>query len=276
MAKGQAINNLIMIAGLFVLCYCAIITGTPPPPSAPILELLLLILQQFKQFETFENPQKIDLVIARYEEDIDWIKNIPVDFYSNLYIYNKGSPKEFVMPKSHVVNLSNVGREGHTYLHHIHNNYNNLGDITIFIPGSANTFPNKKNDLSHILEYLKNKKTSAIRCYSEPGYVNAVRNFSIDNWQSTSKENVGKSQAKIEPSEHRPLIDWYKKHFQHDSFRIVSHYGVVAASREDIHKRPPVFYKSIMDGMLSPNPETGHYVERTWKDILSIADNNCF
>jgi len=234
------------------------------------------LLQEFKQFETFENPHRIELVVARYEEDISWLKEIPQDFYSKIYIYNKGSIEQFDIPKSEVFSLENVGREGHTYLHHIFTNYNNLADVTIFIPGSANTFPNKKNDLSEILKYVKDNRSSSVRCYRDPNYISSLRNFRIDNWESTSKENVGKSQSKIEPSSERPLIEWYKKHFNHDSVSAITHYGVVAASKEDIHKRPPEFYKKISDEMLSANPETGHYVERTWKDILSIAEENCF
>jgi hypothetical protein len=175
-----------------------------------------------------------------------------------------------------MINLPNVGREGHTYLHHIFSNYNNLGDITIFIPGSADTYPNKKNDLSHIMEHLKNKKSSAVRCYRDPSYIKGSHSFKIDAWKSTSKENAAKANSNIQPSAERPLIEWFKKHFQHSYISAITHYGVVAASREDIHKRDPSFYKSILDGMLSDNPETGHFVERTWKEILSIADENCF
>ena len=29
-----------------------------------------------------------------------------------------------------IINLDNVGRESHTYLYHVINNYNNLSDIT--------------------------------------------------------------------------------------------------------------------------------------------------
>ena len=43
-----------------------------------------------------------------------------------------------------VIKLKNIGREGHTYLSHIINNYDKLADITIFLPGSADS-SNKYN-----------------------------------------------------------------------------------------------------------------------------------
>lgn len=88
------------------------------------------------------NLEKIDIVIALYEEkNIDWIFKIPKHF--NLYIYNKGNdlPEDFLLNlKTKISNykiekIKNVGRETDTYLHHIVNNYNNLGDLTIFSQG---------------------------------------------------------------------------------------------------------------------------------------------
>ena len=37
------------------------------------------------------------------------------------------------------INLPNIGREAHTYLYHIINNYDNLADINVFLPGSVDT-----------------------------------------------------------------------------------------------------------------------------------------
>lgn len=69
----------------------------------------------------------VDLVIARYNENLDWTKSIQYD----LHIYNKGGK----IPGQIVKELSNIGREAHTYLHHILSNWNNLADITIFCQG---------------------------------------------------------------------------------------------------------------------------------------------
>ena len=67
-----------------------------------------------------------ELVIARYNEDISWLKHIK---NKKITVYNKG--------KDNVngIQLPNIGRESHTYLTHIINNYDKLSDMTIFCQG---------------------------------------------------------------------------------------------------------------------------------------------
>ena len=69
------------------------------------------------------------LVIARYNENIDWTSDFE-DF--NLHIYNKGS----ILDDYNCKIIENKGREAHTYLTHIVENYHNLDDFTIFTQGN--------------------------------------------------------------------------------------------------------------------------------------------
>ena len=71
------------------------------------------------------------LIISRYDEDISWLSSYET---FNLYIYNKGSRIKNYEFKN-IINLKNVGRESHTWLYHIVNNYNKLDDINIFLQG---------------------------------------------------------------------------------------------------------------------------------------------
>jgi hypothetical protein len=71
---------------------------------------------------------KSRIVVARYNEDIEWLSN-----YDNVTIYNKG---EKVQTKHEVIELPNIGREAHTIFHHICKNYDNLDDLTVFLPGN--------------------------------------------------------------------------------------------------------------------------------------------
>jgi hypothetical protein len=73
----------------------------------------------------------VDVVIARYNEDLSWVDNIREKYPEyNIIVYNKGSH----IPNS--IPLLNVGRESDTYLTHIINNYTNLANITIFLQGN--------------------------------------------------------------------------------------------------------------------------------------------
>jgi hypothetical protein len=75
----------------------------------------------------------IDMVIARYNERIDWINKIK-NKDIHILLYNKGNPVP-LSKKYETILLPNVGRESHTYLTHIINHYDHLADTTIFTQG---------------------------------------------------------------------------------------------------------------------------------------------
>ena len=84
----------------------------------------------------------MQLVVSRYNEDIGWTKN-----FDNVIIYNKGPH----LGLQNEIQLPNVGREAHTYLCHIINNYDNLDDYTVFLQG--NPFDHSPN-LFERLRYI--------------------------------------------------------------------------------------------------------------------------
>jgi hypothetical protein len=250
--------------------------------SRNILYLILLIciicgfLYVRRRKEGFQTNSPFDLVVARYEEDISWIKNIPEDMYSRMFIYNKGGEAEFDLPKSVTKTLQNYGRESHTYLSHVIDNYDNLADVTFFVPGSAWYREDKKSRVTRITEYLKHNKNSIIIGTKDINTVNIEHNFSIDTWTVTNEENRKKNpESNVKPAEDRPMGVWFNKRFPGESITFLSFTGIFAASRDDIQKRPVEFYQKLLDELSYPNPEVGHYCERLWKNILSIDDSNC-
>lgn len=72
-------------------------------------------------------PPPLELVVARHEEDLAWIRRVPREF--TVTIYNKGSDLPDTIP------LPNTGREAHTYLHHLTERYATLADVTVFVQG---------------------------------------------------------------------------------------------------------------------------------------------
>ena len=68
------------------------------------------------------------VVIARYQEDVSWANGLP-----NCIIYNKSDTiPQTVHP---IIQLPNVGREGHTYLYYIITNYDHLPNYSVFLQG---------------------------------------------------------------------------------------------------------------------------------------------
>jgi hypothetical protein len=76
---------------------------------------------------------KVKVVVARYEEPIEWIKNLPCDYI----IYNKGSKiPESIIPSEKVLEVPNEGREAETYLRYIIEKYDEMPDYVVFIQGN--------------------------------------------------------------------------------------------------------------------------------------------
>lgn len=73
------------------------------------------------------NNRDINIVVARYNENIDWA----LPYNDIALIYNKGNNN--IPNFSNVLNIQNIGREGHTYLYYIVTRYNELPNRTIFL-----------------------------------------------------------------------------------------------------------------------------------------------
>lgn len=72
------------------------------------------------------------IIIARYNENIEWTQRLSADI--DILVYNKGD--ELTNHAGKIIDLPNVGREGHTYYKYIYDNYDNLDDYTIFLQGN--------------------------------------------------------------------------------------------------------------------------------------------
>ncbi|RDI39776.1 DUF3431 domain-containing protein [Gluconacetobacter liquefaciens] len=77
-----------------------------------------------------------DLVIARYNEDVSWLVNVPDDF--NIFLYNKGDELDISNIRSKLkgyFRIQNIGRESDTYLLHIIHNMGKTDSFTVFSQG---------------------------------------------------------------------------------------------------------------------------------------------
>ena len=101
------------------------------------------------------NYDNVDIIVSRYNENLNWTLETPFNEFKYI-VYNKGGNENFEKKNvKQVINLKNVGRECHTYLYHIVNNYDNLNKILVFFPGSIN-IDYKKDKANMILQKIKN------------------------------------------------------------------------------------------------------------------------
>lgn len=89
--------------------------------------------------------KNIELVVARYNEDISWVDDFEVPYK----IYNKG---ELNIKYPYTI-LKNIGRESNTYINHIVLNYYNLYEYTVFLQGFP--FHHSKDTKDRILNNSK-------------------------------------------------------------------------------------------------------------------------
>jgi hypothetical protein len=80
---------------------------------------------------------KKELVVSHFEKDLTWIDNVNSDCKVVIYTKNQDS-LDFIK-------LPNIGREPHTYLHHIVTNYGDLCDWTIF---------SQDNNTDHVQDWV--------------------------------------------------------------------------------------------------------------------------
>lgn len=103
---------------------------------------------------------KSQIIIARYNENLSWVKKID-NRDVDIVIYNKGNDvEEIFSQKVKVLTLENIGREAHTYLHHIISNYDDLPEKMIFTQAHPDDHVSKhcKSDFFDFLNSSDNFK----------------------------------------------------------------------------------------------------------------------
>ena len=234
-----------------------------------IVLLLLSLFFSFYQKEGYESRNDILMVVARYNERLEWLKDEPFSKYKVL-VYNKGINEDFYNV-GEVENLPNVGREGHTYLYHIVKHYDNLNDITIFFPGSLNLPHKLEKGLKTIREIEKTKQAV---CVTDSTDVDSLYDFTISNYASTSNENLSMNdESNLELASIRPFGEWSKSKFKPNAHTHFSNHGILSVSKKDVYQRPKSFYEDLLEELShTSNPEVGHYVERSWQPIFLMKE----
>jgi hypothetical protein len=231
---------------------------------------------------------KIDLVIARYNEDLDWLNKYADRKFNKIYVYNKGTT-DVVCPLKPVLGdviykkLPNVGRCDHTYIHHIIEHYNNLADSTLFIKGSiicaTRAIPREPEKFKLTLNKLfETGKSVFIGKRYPPDIATSMGNFKLNSYAAGCKINVnGTTQLMIHPANPPMFGDWYRTRFPYIKETRVCFSGIFAVSRDDINNRKKADYKPFLDELAEhSNPSAGHFIERSWLALFYRIPDECF
>ena len=249
-----------------------------------ILLIILLILNKLFPLllknilgvlKSSKNMESLDVVIAHYKEDLSWVDTM-LPQNCRIFIYTKSTERPNCKRQYFHKYLDNVGRDGHTYLYHIIDNYNkkiSLNENTLFITGSCDLL------YKSIFLYLLIHNTGKF-------YFNSIllqpNNVVISNYQYLVFENIKNngycSSSKANQHQGCDLIRFKFDYFQEflNYFQLKPKYysygggGVYMIKSNVIYNRPIEFYKKLIQFVNSgDNVLNGHFLERSWCTIFT-------
>lgn len=200
------------------------------------------------------------IVIARYNEDIGWAEGLPA------VVYNKGGSLD-LRPgvQLDIRPLANVGREAHTYLHHIVHYWDDMADTTLFAQGRTNDhFPPGVEvasffDPTHevVVPRLVN-----LREWDERGR--------IIYW-GACKERI--DSGRLYQSRYS-LTDWFREFIGVDPAAagslVYTPGAIFSVTRDALRRRPRSFYERLLCTVAHHvDPEEAYYLERAWLYMFS-------
>jgi hypothetical protein len=193
-------------------------------------------------FDILKNPPvrldktKLKVIVARYNEDVEWVDKIKYD----TIVFNKNENDVNLFEN----NLPNVGREGHTFFSYIVNNYEYLPEYVAFLQG-------KPND----------------HCAN---FIDDINTFSFN----TEFKQLGPLFEEITTNEHinQQVIGYANKIGFEIKFPLYYVRGAqYIISRNLLHKKPKAYYEKILDTLsYDVYPWDGLNVEKTLFQIYGI------
>lgn len=221
-----------------------------------------------EHFEVNKNLN-IKIIISRYNEDLKWTLEDPFNQYKYI-VYNKGDNDNFEKQNvEKIIQLPNVGKCDHTYLYHIIDNYHNLSDITVFLPGSVD-LPYKRRIAVKILKEINDRNNAVFISLNENDIKKSYYNLKLDTYRTKHNQNNSKNDEYIlKKSLIRPFGLWFENMFGNIKVNCLIYYGVFSIHKEDIIQHPVSRYQTLIKELSDhSNPEVGHYFERSWCAIF--------
>jgi hypothetical protein len=213
----------------------------------------------------------IDIIVSRFNEDLKWTLESPFNKFQYI-VYNKGNNDNYEQKyvKKHI-KIENVGKCDHTYLFHIVSNYDNLANIIVFFPGSLDMIY-KKNKAILILNKITqhNYENAYFVGYYHQSIKESFNTFKLDNYKTLNKNNLLlNNEKKLKKSRIRPYGNWYNYFFGNIQAHWVTFWGIFSIDKKDIIQHPIERYQLLLNTVNNhSNPETGHYIERSWGVIF--------
>lgn len=198
-----------------------------------------------------------ELVVAHYTENLNWLRNLPAGLA--ITVYTKGSDGQSE-PK--VTPLPNVGREAHTYLHHIVDRYNSLAEWTIFCQGKP--FDHAYDFKKTLREFVANPNVISPTGFRWLGHL-----IDTDDRQG---HRLFQPWSKNEDGRGLDLTGFHQALFGTDGPDLFTFVlgAQFAVQRSVILQQPVSFYEQALAVAVS-FPDAAHCYERSWDRVFRVA-----
>ena len=213
----------------------------------------------------------VEIIVARYNESLSWLNEYPFNQFEYI-VYNKGDNDNFEKTNvKNIINIPNVGMCDHTYLYHIIENYHNLSNIIVFLPGSVH-IPEKKQRAIQILNNIINSNYT--NAYFIGYYYKSVKEkfkyfIKNDHKCVCQENNIKNGRTILFKCKIRPYGNWYNYFFGDTPAHWVQFSGVFSIDKRDIIQHPLERYITLIQTVsFHSNPESAHYMERSWGVIF--------
>ena len=205
------------------------------------------------------------IIISRYNEDVSWIKE-----YEHIYdyiIYNKG---EELKDGYKTINVKNIGGNQRDIFQYIHDNYDHLPEIMIFV--QAYPFDHCRKEKFDDL--IKNTTFTPLECYAHitPKYSEKLDTdggyMEINNSWYVRAHNSSHSQS----CRWFTLDEFMNEHFNnyiredYNRFTPGSQYLI---TKEIANHYPKEFWAYLRDILYKNNMTEAHIIERALLKILN-------
>lgn len=232
----------------------------------------------------------LDIIVAKYKESTEWLAQL-LDLGATVYLYDKypdQPPSTLLLKYKDNMNkdkkpclvyntLPNVGKESHTYLHHILTYRDDIKEYTLFtqadpfdhiVKGRVATLTDMKNKINNFI--FSNSTSNTILNTKSNIASNSTSNTTL-NFQGFGHKNytlligLGGRRNDIIKKIYNSLFG--KELDTTSRFRNA---GIFMTTKESILSRSPQFYEKCINTNLSKkvNPHEGFCFERLWQIIF--------
>jgi hypothetical protein len=220
---------------------------------------------------------KLHVVITRFIEPWEYVWEIYAmceralqGHEYDFIVYHRGGEAQAwtaqTPPNVQIIPLENVGRESFVVHHHICKHYHQLPDRIIFIPAN---WRSREFGVKHVLYNIHPNGF-----FPPPAYVpwSSEQFFQLDKWHGLTEVNRSEVlKQEYTNASIRPYGQWYKARIPVPYKDLLVLNGVISIPQQSILRYPLAMYEGWLAELQQsgPNPEIGHYWERTWYSLFS-------